>query len=251
MNRGDYIVYVDESGDHGLKNINPQYPIFSLAFCVFKKANYIKDIAPKLNELKFKYWGHCDIVMHEHDIRKNRSGDWSILDNPNTRSAFLNDISDLIQTSAFDVIASVIVKQRLTRYQRPENPYELAMLFCMEHLNNFLLRNNQSGKEIHIQFESRGKVEDMYLECEFRRICENASNAVKSSTNFSQINYHIRFLDKKSNSTGLQIADLIARPIGLHVLRPEQENRAFEIIKEKLITHNDGNYDGSGLKIFP
>ena len=35
MNFSDYIVYVDESGDHGLK-IAPLYPIFVLAFCVFE-----------------------------------------------------------------------------------------------------------------------------------------------------------------------------------------------------------------------
>jgi len=37
---------------------------------------------------------------------------------------------------------------------------------------------------------------------------------------------------------GLQFADLIARPIGIHVLRPEQQNRAWDIIKEKI--YNDG-----------
>ena len=30
----DYIVYVDESGDHSLTSINPRYPLFVLSFCV-------------------------------------------------------------------------------------------------------------------------------------------------------------------------------------------------------------------------
>ncbi len=30
MKKSDYIIYVDESGDHGLKNINKDYPIFVL-----------------------------------------------------------------------------------------------------------------------------------------------------------------------------------------------------------------------------
>jgi hypothetical protein len=250
-NYSDYIIYVDESGDHGLKNIDPQYPIFSLAFCIFKKADYMKNIAPALNELKFKYWGHCDVVLHEHDIRKSMSGEWSILNDSTTRKEFLNDLSSLIENTSFEVIASVIKKQDLMRYPTPRNPYELAMLFCMERLNNWLLRNNQSGKSIQLQFEARGKAEDEELELEFRRICDNASGTVSSATDFSQIDYRIGFLDKKSNSTGLQIADLIARPIGLYVLRPEQQNQAFEIIKGKFITHENGNYDGRGLKKFP
>jgi hypothetical protein len=27
MTFGDYIVYIDESGDHGLTNINPDHPV--------------------------------------------------------------------------------------------------------------------------------------------------------------------------------------------------------------------------------
>ena len=38
----------------------------------------------------------------------------------------------------------------------------------------------------------------------------------------------------KSNSSGLQLADLIARPIGLHKLKPEQPNRAYDVIEEKV-----------------
>ncbi len=49
------------------------------------------------------------------------------------------------------------------------------------------------------------------------------------------------FQAKSVNSTGLQLADLTARPIALNSLRPNQVNRAFEIIQPKL----------GGLKCFP
>lgn len=247
----DYIVYVDESGDHGLKTIDPQYPIFSLAFCIFKKADYIATITPALNALKLKYWGHCDVVFHAHDIRKSMSGDWSILNSPQTRNSFLHDLSTLIQDTPFDVISCVIKKDALMRYPTPKNPYQLAMLFCMERLNNWLLRNGQAVKTLQIQFEARGKTEDAELELEFRRVCDNAAGTVNSGTDFAKIDYRIRFMDKQSNSTGLQIADLVARPIGLKVFRPEQTNQAFDVIKGKLITHPNGDYEGRGLKIFP
>jgi hypothetical protein len=41
----DYIVFVDESGDHGLHNIDPQFPVFTLAFCIVSKADYLATIA--------------------------------------------------------------------------------------------------------------------------------------------------------------------------------------------------------------
>jgi hypothetical protein len=32
VRESDYIVYVDESGDHGLVSVDPEYPVFVLAF---------------------------------------------------------------------------------------------------------------------------------------------------------------------------------------------------------------------------
>jgi hypothetical protein len=49
----------------------------------------------------------------------------------------------------------------------------------------------------------------------------------------------------------LQLADLIARPIGRYILNPSQENRAFDIITKKFRTDKTGNITGWGLKIFP
>ena len=39
-NYSDYIVYVDESGDHNLEKVDSQYPVFVLSFCIFHKKHY-------------------------------------------------------------------------------------------------------------------------------------------------------------------------------------------------------------------
>ncbi|WP_141703654.1 DUF3800 domain-containing protein, partial [Methylobrevis pamukkalensis] len=79
-------------------------------------------------------------------------------------------------------------------------------------------------------FERRGDKEDRDLELAFRRIVSGANAPRKPLTNLDVV-----FVDKKANSAGLQIADLTARPIGIHYLRPQQENRAYEIIEKKLV----------------
>lgn len=56
---------------------------------------------------------------------------------------------------------------------------------------------------------------------------------------------------KKTNSTGLQLADMVARPIGLHVLKPSQSNRAVDIILTKLRRSPAGDPLGWGLKVLP
>jgi len=60
-----------------------------------------------------------------------------------------------------------------------------------------------------------------------------------------------RFVPKSANVPGLQIADLVARPIGRHVLDSTQPNRAFDVIVEKLDWSKAGRIEGCGLKIFP
>ena len=59
----DYIVYVDESGDHSLTSINPRYPLFVLSFCVFRKSVYNEQVAPALRRVKCAAFGHDMVVL--------------------------------------------------------------------------------------------------------------------------------------------------------------------------------------------
>lgn len=45
-----------------------------------------------------------------------------------------------------------------------------------------------------------------------------------------------RFVAKSANVSGLQISDLVARPIGRHILDPHRKGRAHEALEWKLDT---------------
>lgn len=238
----DYIIYVDESGDHNLERTDPDYPIFVLAFCIIKKSDYCAFVSPAIQHLKFDIFGHDLIILHEHEIRKSKPP-FDILLNEQIRKGFLERLNHVMESSPYTVVASVIQKDRLkTSYQNPDNPYGLALLFCLERTYNFLVNEGQSERITYIVVECRGDKEDKALELEFLRIC--------SGYNSHDTPYPFKLImaDKKRNSGGLQLADLIARPIGLSVLRPEQPNRAYEIIKKKLLK---GIKDDTEIKIFP
>ncbi|OAI15000.1 3-deoxy-D-manno-octulosonic acid transferase [Methylomonas koyamae] len=238
----DYIVYVDESGDHGLNSIDSSYPIFVLVFCVFKKTDYVSTVVPLIQEFKLKHFGHDQVVLHETDIRRDR-GSFAFLKSRQLKADFLNELTSIIQQSPFTLISSVIDKQRYRqKHQLAENPYHIGLRFGLERIF-FCLR--QQVSLTHIVVEQRGKVEDDELELEFRRICAG-DNYLRKPLPFQLV-----FADKKSNSAGLQLADLVARPIGLHYLRPEQANRAFEIVNEKFYTNARGDKHGYGLKCYP
>jgi hypothetical protein len=240
----DYIVYVDESGDHGLESVNPDYPIFVLAFCVFNKQTYINSATPALQQFKLKYFGHDMVVLHEHELRK-AANNFKILIQPETRYSFMSDLGKLIQDLDFTIISVVIEKLHLKeKYIEPHNPYNMAMMYGLERVFNYL-----HGKEQHkttpIIFESRGKKEDQELELEFRRVCDGKNYLNKP------LPFEIIFGHKQTNTCGLQIADLVARPIGRYILLPEQENQAFTILKEKLYCDNLGCFEGLGIKHVP
>lgn len=224
----DYVFYGDESGDHSLASVDPSYPIFALALCGFRKKTYSRRIVPSFQDLKFRYFGHDTVVLHERDIRK-QLGYFQIFVDAGLRENFIEDINGLIASASFHVIATVIDKRMLREDLIPEHPYNISLKFCLQSAYLFLVRKRQGDRVTYFIFERRGAKEDNELELEFRRITQGVNDLRVPFPGF-----RIIFSDKKSNSTGMQIADLIARPIGLKVLRPDQENRAYEIIKRKL-----------------
>ncbi len=244
MEFSNYIVYVDESGDHGLVSIDPNYPVFVLAFCVFEKEAYRSRCVPALQALKFKHFGHDMAILHEREIRQAQ-GDFKFLVDAPRRSEFMDDLTTLVEGTEFTLIASAINKTELRdRYTYPANPYDLALEFCLERLHYFLTERRNGGRPVHVVFESRGRREDNELELEFRRVCDGQSMAEET------LPFEPVFASKRVNCCGLQIADLVARPIGRHILRPDQENRAYGIIESKF-RRSGGQIMGRGLKVFP
>ena len=245
MTYSDYVIYVDESGDHTLTAIDRDYPVFVLDFCIFRKDNYANVVAPQVQAFKFAHFGHDIVVLHEHEIRKQKPP-FVFLKSRDKRDAFMDGLNRLIEQADFTIVAAAIHKERLTqRYAAPGNPYEMALTFCMERAHAFLRDRGQHMLTTHIVVERRGKREDDELELAFRRIRDGA-NYVGEMPGFEII-----FADKKTNSAGLQLADLTARPIGRHVLDPAQPNRAWEIIEPKLRRSPAGVVRGWGLKVFP
>lgn len=244
MEFSNYIVYVDESGDHGLVSIDANYPVFVLAFCIFEKESYRNRCVPALQALKFRHFGHDMAILHERDIRKAQ-GDFKFLVEASRRSTFMEDLTGLMESAEFTLIASAINKTELCgQYAYPASPYDLALEFCLERLHYFLNENGNGGKPVHVVFESRGKREDEALELVFRRVCDGQSMAGEI------LPFEPVFASKRVNCCGLQIADLVARPIGRHILHPDQENRAYTIIERKF-RRSGGEVMGRGLKVFP
>lgn len=240
----DYIVFVDESGDHSLAVINPDYPVFVLAFCILPLEAYIEQVTPAVRRLKCALFGHDLVILHEHDIRK-KTGPFALL-NKERRDWLTDRLTETIAAAPMTLVAVVIDKVRhKARYTTPEHPYHLALKYGLQRVHDFLTSQGQGERITTVVCEARGAKEDKEIELVFRRVCDGDNGSRRT------FQLPIVVADKKSKSEGLQLADLVARPVGLQVLRPDQPNRAWAVLETKLYAGRNGVALGKGLKVFP
>jgi hypothetical protein len=239
-----FVVYVDESGDHSLTSINPDFPVFVLAFCVFPVDVYIDRVVPLMQRIKFDFFNHDMVVFHEREIRKSLPP-FDLLLRPDVRRQFLTRI-DAVFEERFGVIATAIHKPEFKdRVGTASNPYHVALEFGLERVFLQLQQRGAARQETVLVFESRGKREDRELEAEFDRVM--ATTKMRGMAD----SFRFTIANKQANSSGLQLADLVARPIGTHVIHRDQPNRAWERVLERMPKSPSGAVQGWGLKIYP
>ncbi len=242
---GDYLVFVDESGDHSLTSIDSIYSVFVLAFVIVTKSDYVGRITPGLQNFKMRYWGHDEIVLHEHEIRKPRDA-FSFLMHKRVREDFIEELSGLMVVLPATIIAVVIDKPAFAHLHSPDaRAYDHAMEAGLNAVYQHLADVGQAERNTPIIVERRGRREDFDLELAFRRFCDIGY------AHGCLLPLELVMVPKTANSAGLQLADLVARPIGIHHLRPSQTNRAFDIIQGKLRRTPQGIARDLGLILIP
>ncbi len=176
MTYSDYIVYVDESGDHGPASVDSDYPVFVLNFCMFQKIHYANTVVPKMQTFEFQHFGHDMVVLHENAIREQKPP-FAFLKSQQKRAAFMENLDRLIEQADFTIAAVSIGKLRpKSAYGRPADPYEPALCFCMERAHAFSRDRDRHTRTTQIIVERRGKCQDDASEWAFRRIRDGANH---------------------------------------------------------------------------
>ena len=242
-----FYLYIDESGDHGLTTLNPDFPVFLLCGVIISETEY-QIVRNLFNQIKNSLWENKEVIFHSRDIRKCEK-EFSILFDLEKKKSFYESLNSVIKQSSYSVIASAIQKDNyIKRFGRLSNDvYELALSFIIERSIFYLDDIKEDQKELEIVIERRGKKEDKKLEEHFQRLLARGTGYVVAKR-LADYNLKITFKNKKENSNGLQLADLIAYPIARYVIEPKRANPAYELIEPKIYTKNKKRY---GLKIFP
>lgn len=204
-----YVVYVDESGNAEGVPPGHQFPIFLLAVCIFEIEEYVTQVVPKFQALKFEHFGHDLVVLHEREIRR-KSGEFKVLRDSRAAFRFQSQLTKIIESSKFQIIAEAIHVEG----PQPQSLYSSILSLGLSKLDSIL------NEPYLLVLESRGKRQD-------KQVFESLEQRTKVTK--------IKFASKETMSTGLQIADLVARPIAMNILKPDQANRAFEAIRAKIM----------------
>jgi len=243
----EYNLFIDESGDHGLVNINESFPVFLLCGLLIESNNY-KKIRGEVNELKTRFWEGKKVILHSRDIRKCEK-EFVILFDEAKKKDFYDSLNSIFISNKYTLIASGINKTNyVLKHGRLGNDvYEIALSFIIEKTLQILKEWHDDQFELKIFIEKRGRKEDQQLSEHFQKIKHRGSALIEPLI-FSKHIKNISFKFKKEDINGLQLADLAAYPIARYVIDTARANPAFEILKDK-IYHKEGNLNG--LIIYP
>lgn len=241
-----YYLFIDESGDHGLKTIDESFPVFLLCGVLVSEVEYLA-VNSVVNSSKIKYWNNTNVILHSRDIRKCNN-EFKILFDLKVKERFYEDINHILTSSNYKIISSAIDKINFIKnYGKLENDvYEIALSFILER-TIFCLDEFGDCKSLEIIIEKRGKKEDAKLSSHLHKLNQIGTYYVDSERMKKYAIKH-KFLNKNENSNGLQISDLLDYPIARKIITPEGVNVSYELIKDKFYTKNGKRY---GLKIFP
>ena len=242
-----HYLFIDESGDHGLVNLDANFPVFVLCGMLVNEASY-KIVRDEINEIKHHFWANKTVVFHSRDIRKCQK-EFQVLFDMELKKDFYSRINHLITSNNYTVFAAAIRKDRyIEKYGKLSNDvYELALSFIIERAVFYLDEITEEKKELSIIIEKRGKKEDKKLEEHFQRLVARGTGYVDAER-LKVLNIKIYFRDKKENINGLQLTDLLAYPIARYVIDKNRANPAFDLLASKIYIKNNRRY---GLKIFP
>lgn len=241
-----YYLFLDECGDQNLATFDMSFPIFTLCGILISERN-LPAFNERINSIKREFWNDESIIFHSREIRKHQKRFINLNDTV-IKQKFYEQIDRLLSEEGIYVIVCCTVPkiQCIEKFGNDIDIYGIALLYVLQRSIFYLDETDHNGK-LRIVVEKRGKREDRNLLDYYNRILETGIKYCSENRMKSHIQ-DFSFVAKSENINGLQIADLIAYPISRHVIFPEKNNPAFDIVASKIYKSRGLRL---GLKVFP
>ena len=241
------VLFLDESGDHNLGVIDPQYPIFVLGGVIMDMEYAVGPVAESMTAFKQKVFGRTDLHLHTADITRNKNG-FERMKEPAFRARFYEELNELMRNLDYKVVACAIKKEEhLARYGLAAlDPYMLSLDILVE---RFCMEIGDVSDGGLIVAEKRDPTLDRQLELAW-------INLKVQGTDFMQAKHIERRIqslvlrDKSADIPGLQLADLVVTPIGRKILN-KRIKEDYHIVESKMRRSSSGRICGYGLVVLP
>ena len=242
-------LYLDESGDHDLKRIDPSYPVFVLGGVIVDDID-LPVIEKELDRLKTSWFGTSNVVLHTADIVRNKTH-FTRFKDAVLRARFFRDLNELVSDLNLEILACAIHKIMHRNQYGPQawDPYMYALRVLVERFCLELGDVHYGGRMIA---ERRSKPLDRDFMFAWNDLKARGTAYVKPGAITHRISSCV--LEHKSqNMAGLQLADLVVSPIGRHLIKKTNTGILdfYPTIYEKLIKGVNGDALGHGLVMIP
>jgi len=248
-----HIIYVDESGDDGFdnsglyKNQTPTKNFIRVGVIIHDRK--WQKIDRSISEFKKRYGIPKEIELHATQIRTGRLKkgglNWFGKNYPdrNDREEILINCCKLTKTFDVSIICVVIdkskIKTSVVNYK--SFPKNNSWEFLIERINLFLTESKDKKGMI---------ISDAILQNKEEQHRNFAKALYSQSTHIDSFHFVESILFEPSESSNLlQIADIIS--YACHRKFNGGNDKLFEEIKNKIVSHSAGKIKGYGLKIWP
>ena len=144
LRKNQYCLYIDELGTANVKDTNSK--LYILAGCSVNEDER-QNLLIWADKIKFKYWGHKDIVFHSREIGR-KENDFAILKDEKIFNEFLNDLGEFLLHSRFKMFFVILDKEKARK--KSWNHVKIYKETSNQIIRNFIL--------ILLTGDSRGKI---------------------------------------------------------------------------------------------
>ncbi|OGM92917.1 hypothetical protein A2333_01960 [Candidatus Wolfebacteria bacterium RIFOXYB2_FULL_49_7] len=210
-----YKLYLDETGTPSLNGFNPGFPYFILSGFIVDEAQ-ANNIKIKADQVKFKYWGRTNIVLHSREIGR-RENDFALLKDPSVEKNFHKDLSQLLILNGGRSVLVVVNKDKAKNLGwKADDIYRNTSKEMLRFFIEVLHHKNDKGQII---IESAGTQKDVAFYKEYIYFLSNGIQSLGIDHHkMKKILTSISFVSKNNQDIETQIADLLAYPAGYSCL---------------------------------
>lgn len=237
IRKSEYCLYIDELGTANINDKNSS--LYILAGCSINESER-QNMKIWADKIKFKYWGHKNIVFHSREIGR-KENDFEIFKDDKVFRQFLKDLEEFLSHSKYKMFFVIVDKERARK--RAWNHIKIYKTTSDQLVKNFLLILLTGDSRGKIIVESATAEKDFYFHKAIGYYLTAGINGLRVDyKKIQETLTAISFVTKNNFDIEEQIADLFAyaakckylEKLGKRVKKGAYEKMMLSLLESKI-----------------